>query len=88
MREGNTKTLQKNGVANLHHYSIAVIPGDGIGPEVMNEGLKALKAVEEVHGGLRFVCDFFDWNCDYYLRHGKMMPTNGIDILKTMTSYC
>lgn len=66
----------------MQHFSVAVIAGDGVGPEVMNEGLKALQAVEEVHGGIKFTCDFFDWNCDYYLRHGRMMPANGLDILK------
>jgi tartrate dehydrogenase/decarboxylase/D-malate dehydrogenase len=48
----------------------------------MAEGLKVLKMVEEIHGGLRFVCDSFDWNCEYYLKHGRMMPANGLDILK------
>jgi tartrate dehydrogenase/decarboxylase / D-malate dehydrogenase len=66
----------------LQHYSVAVIPGDGIGPEVIQEALKVLKAVEAIHGGVRFTYDFFDWNCAYYLRHGRMMPTNGLDILK------
>lgn len=64
------------------HYSIAVIPGDGIGPEVMDEGLKVLKAIEESHGGVRFANDVMDWNCNYYLKHGKMMPDNGLDTLK------
>lgn len=64
------------------HYSIAVIPGDGIGPEVMAEGLKVLKAVEEGHGGIRFTCDEMDWNCRYYLTHGRMMPENALDTLK------
>lgn len=64
------------------HYSIAVIPGDGIGPEVMEEGLKVLKAVEESHGGLRFTCDVMDWDCRYYLEQGRMMPKNGLEVLK------
>lgn len=66
----------------MWHYAIAVIPGDGIGPEVMNEGLKMLRAIEASHGGLRFTCDIMDWNCDYYLKHGRMMPENGLEILK------
>ncbi|WP_047154688.1 tartrate dehydrogenase [Aneurinibacillus tyrosinisolvens] len=66
----------------MKHYSIAVIPGDGIGPEVMEEGLKVLKAVEVEYGGLHFACDFFAWNCEYYLRNGRMMPANGLEILK------
>lgn len=67
---------------DLQHFSVAVIPGDGIGPEVMAEGLKVLKMIEDIHGGLRFVCDSFDWNCDYYLKHKRMMPAHGLDILK------
>ncbi len=61
---------------------MAAIPGDGIGPEVMEEGLKVLKTVEELHGGLRFHCNRFDWNCDYYLEHGRMMPSNALNLLK------
>jgi tartrate dehydrogenase/decarboxylase/D-malate dehydrogenase len=66
----------------LQHFSIAAIPGDGIGPEVMAVGLKTLKRIEELHGGIHFSIDTFDWNCDYYLKHGKMMPENGLDILR------
>ncbi|MCF6094835.1 tartrate dehydrogenase [Microaerobacter geothermalis] len=66
----------------MQHFSVAVIPGDGIGPEVMQEGLKVIKALEDIHGGIRFVCDSFDWNCNYYLKHGRMMPSNALDILK------
>jgi tartrate dehydrogenase/decarboxylase/D-malate dehydrogenase len=66
----------------VQQYAIAVIPGDGIGPEVIKEGLKVLKALEEVHGGIQFLHDSFDWNCEYYLRHGRMMPPNGLDLLK------
>lgn len=66
----------------MQHFSIAAIPGDGIGPEVMAEGLKTLKKIEELHGGIHFSIDTFDWNCDYYLKHGKMMPENGLDILR------
>jgi len=70
------------GVKNVQHFSIALIPGDGIGPEVMNEAIKALKKAEEIHGGINFSCESFDWGCDYYLENGRMMPENGLDILK------
>jgi tartrate dehydrogenase/decarboxylase/D-malate dehydrogenase len=54
---------------------IAVIPGDGIGIEVMPEGLRALRAAAARFGlGLTF--DSFDWGCDYYERHGRMMPAD------------
>ena len=53
---------------------IAVIPGDGIGTEVMPEGVRVVEAAAEKFGfGLAF--DHFDFaSCDYYARHGRMMP--------------
>ncbi len=52
---------------------IAVIPGDGIGREVVPEGLRVLEAAARKFGfTLQF--DEFDWSCDYYLKHGAMMP--------------
>jgi tartrate dehydrogenase/decarboxylase/D-malate dehydrogenase len=66
----------------MKNYSMAVIPGDGIGPEVIDEALKVLHAVEEIHGGIKFTYDTFDWNSEYYLKHGRMMPENGLDILR------
>jgi len=55
-------------------YRIAAIPGDGIGQEVLPEGLRVLEAAAAKHGfGLNF--DHFDFaSCDYYDRHGRMMP--------------
>lgn len=55
-------------------YRIAVLPGDGIGTEVMPEGLRVLEVAARKFGiGLSF--DHFDFaSCDYYARHGKMMP--------------
>lgn len=66
----------------MQHFSIALIPGDGIGPEVMNEAMKVLRKAEGIHGGITFSCESFDWGCDYYLQHGKMMPDNGLELLK------
>lgn len=58
--------------ANTHR--IAVIPGDGIGKEVMPEGLKVLRAASEKFDlGLKFEDHEFA-SCDYFVRHGKMMP--------------
>ncbi|MDM5340220.1 tartrate dehydrogenase [Fictibacillus enclensis] len=65
----------------MKHYSLAVIPGDGIGPEVMKEAINILHVVEQLHGDIKFDIQSFDWNCDYYLKHRKMMPNNGLDIL-------
>jgi tartrate dehydrogenase/decarboxylase/D-malate dehydrogenase len=54
-------------------YRIAVIPGDGIGREVVPEGQRVLDAVA-TRFDIRFIWDSFDWSCDYYLKHGQMMP--------------
>ncbi|MFD1673945.1 tartrate dehydrogenase [Alicyclobacillus fodiniaquatilis] len=63
-------------------YEIAVIPGDGIGNEVVPAALQVLRTLADVHGGLNFKFTSFPWNCDYYMANGKMMPDDGIDILK------
>ncbi len=56
-------------------HRIAVIAGDGIGPEVMAEGLRVLGAVSRKFGiGLH--TDHFDWGCGHYLRVGSMMPAD------------
>ncbi|SAL63445.1 tartrate dehydrogenase [Caballeronia arvi] len=55
-------------------YRIAVIPGDGIGKEVMPEGLRTLDAVSK-RFGIALEYQHIDWaSCDYYARHGQMMP--------------
>ncbi|WBL16656.1 tartrate dehydrogenase [Sutcliffiella sp. NC1] len=66
----------------MSQYKIAVIPGDGIGPEVMKEALKVLEGLKEQDSTFQFQADMFDWNSDYYLKHGTMMPENGMEILK------
>ncbi len=63
-------------------YRIAVIPGDGIGPEVLAEGVKALDAAAELDGSFRFAFTYFPWGCEYYLKTGKMMPDDGLDTLR------
>ena len=55
-------------------YRIAVIPGDGIGKEVMPEGIRVLEAAAS-RFGFRIAQDWHDFaSCDYYARHGQMMP--------------
>ncbi len=63
-------------------HRIAVIPGDGIGKEVVPEGLRMLEAASR-----RFGIDFhhwshYDWSCDYYLKHGRMMPEDWFEQLR------
>ena len=57
----------------MPHHRIAVIAGDGIGKEVVPEGLRCLDAVARKYD-IAFQWDEFDWSCDYYLKHGTMMP--------------
>ncbi len=66
----------------MKKYNIAVICGDGIGPEVINEGIKVLKKVAESDGGFEFSFTYFPWGCEYYLKNGVMMPDDGIETLK------
>lgn len=66
----------------MKSYKIAVIPGDGIGKEVVPEAVKVLDLLATQDGRFKFNWDYFDWGCDYYLKNGTMMPKNGIEILK------
>src|SRR5437867_1219975 len=62
-------------------HRIAVIPGDGIGKEVVPEGVRVLDAVGR-RFGIHFECRELDWSCDYYLKHGRMMPEDWFDQLR------
>jgi tartrate dehydrogenase/decarboxylase / D-malate dehydrogenase len=70
----------------MEHYSIALLPGDGIGADVVREGRKVLETVSQLHGGFNYSFTEFDWSCEYYAKHGKMMPNNGLEILKDFDS--
>ena len=63
-------------------YSIAAIPGDGIGTEVVSAGVEVLAAVAKRDGGFSVKVDQFDWGGDYYKKHGRMMPENGRDLIR------
>lgn len=65
----------------MQTHRIALIPGDGIGPEVMAEGVKALDAAAAADGTFSFAYDTFPWGCEYYLETGEMMPADGIETL-------
>jgi tartrate dehydrogenase/decarboxylase / D-malate dehydrogenase len=62
-------------------YKIAVIPGDGIGKEVVPEGMRVVDAA-----GRRFGAEFswrqFEWSCETYFKTGKMMPDDGLEQLR------
>jgi tartrate dehydrogenase/decarboxylase/D-malate dehydrogenase len=62
-------------------YRIATVPGDGIGKEVVPAGQQVLEAL--AGGGIRFEFENFEWGGDYFRQHGKMMPENGLDSLRS-----
>ena len=61
-------------------HRIAVIRGDGIGPEVIEEGVKALAAAQR-RFGFELAYEEFPWGSDYYFEHGRMMDADGLDRL-------
>ena len=65
----------------MNTLNIALIPGDGIGMEVMPEGVRALEAAGSKHG-VEFKWQEFDWSCETYLKTGRMMPEDGIEQLR------
>ncbi|GGZ80743.1 tartrate dehydrogenase [Ignatzschineria indica] len=67
----------------VKRFKVAVLAGDGIGKEVMPEGLKVLKSViQKYHLNITF--EVFDWaNCDYYAENGTMMPADWFETLSS-----
>jgi len=66
---------------------IAVIPGDGIGIEVIEGAVKILKKSEDIlFGKTMFDFHYFDWGTDYYLKNNMMMPKNALDLLSEFDS--
>lgn len=62
-------------------YRIAVIPGDGIGKEVVPQGIRVLEAAGRRYD-IRFEWGTFPWSCETYTKTGRMMPEDGIDQLR------
>ena len=69
----------------MARYRIAAIPGDGIGKEVVPEGIRVLDAVG-TRFGLSFEYGHFDWSCETYKETGRFMPPDGIDQLRAYDS--
>jgi tartrate dehydrogenase/decarboxylase / D-malate dehydrogenase len=65
----------------VNTMKIAVIPGDGIGKEVVPQGIRVLEAVAK-RFGLGFVWDDYDWSCQRFAKTGAMMPADGLDQIK------
>jgi len=65
----------------METISVAVIPGDGVGAEVVAEARRVLDVICELDGGIRFDYTEFPWGCRYFLAHGEMAPRDFVRIL-------
>ena len=66
----------------MSKHSIAVIKGDGIGVDVVDEALKVLHALAGRHG-IEWEFVEFPWSSEYYFEHGEMMPSDGVEQLRS-----
>jgi tartrate dehydrogenase/decarboxylase/D-malate dehydrogenase len=66
----------------MRKYSIAAIPADGIGPEVISASVEVLTALQNCFGDIQFNIQNFDWGSDYYKQRSVMMPEDGLETLK------
>jgi tartrate dehydrogenase/decarboxylase / D-malate dehydrogenase len=66
----------------MRRHGIAVIPGDGIGKEVMAAGLEVLMELQRRDGGFELDMQQFPWGSDYFRQHGQLMPDDGVARLR------
>jgi tartrate dehydrogenase/decarboxylase/D-malate dehydrogenase len=66
----------------MGQYKVAVIPGDGIGVEVVKAGLKVLHVLQDREPKLKLHFETFPWSCKYYQKHGRMMAQDGLERLR------
>jgi tartrate dehydrogenase/decarboxylase/D-malate dehydrogenase len=69
-------------MTHMRQHRIAAIPADGIGPEVIDAGLEVLEALAGRDGGFTLKVDRYDWGSDYYRKHGRFMPPDGLAWLR------
>lgn len=69
----------------MKKYHIAVIPGDGIGKEVIPATIKVLDILA-IQFGFSFSFKYYDYSCDYFSKNGKMMPDDGLERLRDSDS--
>jgi tartrate dehydrogenase/decarboxylase/D-malate dehydrogenase len=63
-------------------YNIAVYPGDGIGPEVIEQAVRVLEAVSAASGNLDFAFTTLPWGYGYYRQHGAVVPPDFLNVLR------
>ncbi len=69
----------------MNKYHIATVPGDGIGQEVIPASVKVLEAVA-AKCGFALSFSYYDYSCEHYKNHGRMMPDDGLDRLRDSDS--
>ena len=65
-----------------HEYSIACIPADGIGPEVISAGVEVLKTLSSSSGSFKLKFQDYDWSSETYKKTGQYIPEGGLESLK------
>lgn len=65
----------------MSNYKIAVVPGDGIGKEIVPEGVRVIEAVAKKHN-FSIETEEFTWGAGYYLEHNQFLPQDGLETLK------
>jgi tartrate dehydrogenase/decarboxylase / D-malate dehydrogenase len=89
-RSGPSSRTHKQSIAQPRRLRlterIAVIAGDGVGPEVTEEALRVLRCVMSLDATVDLQFEFFDWGTDYYRSSGQMMPADGLDTLRTFSA--
>jgi 3-isopropylmalate dehydrogenase len=76
-----TPSLRKRELMTPQVKRVAVVPGDGIGPEVIEQAVALLERVRVTHG-VELTLTHFDWGADKYLSEGVSLPTGGLDMLR------
>ncbi len=66
----------------MREHRLAAIPGDGIGPEVVDAALEVLQFCAAADGGFRLSVEHFDWNSENFLRRGHYIPEGGLERLR------
>lgn len=69
----------------MNNYRIALVPGDGIGQEVIPASVKVLNKAAAL-GGFSLTYQWYDYSCEHYAKHGKMMPDDGLERLRDSDS--
>ena len=78
----NEKTRKVPKIFIMKSFKLNLIPGDGIGVDVIREGRRVLDSIAAISGGISFQYNELPWSCEYYLKNGKMMPDDGMTILR------